>query len=117
MGCEASIDRITDERRQKVEKFKVFDGGDECYLNWLREHPDGYVLNRCRCKSEGYLVLHRSKCRKIQDYNNMARPGGFTGRSYIKICAKTIADLQEYARAKGGRPDGSFSGKCRTYNP
>lgn len=100
-----------------MEKFEVFDGGDEPYLTWLRDHPDGYVLNRRRGTSEGYLVLHRSKCRKIQDYNNMARPGGFAGRKYIKVCAKTIAELKEYARTKGGRPDGSFSGKCHTCSP
>lgn len=97
--------------------MEVFDDRDAPYLSWLHEHPGGFVLNRRRGKSDGYLVLHRAGCGKIQSYNIMARPGGFTGRAYIKICADTVAELQQYARSKGGRPDGTFSGHCRICNP
>lgn len=97
--------------------MEVFEDRDGPYLAWLREHPNGFVLNRQRGKSDSYLVLHRAGCRKIQDYNSMARPGGFTARGYIKVCAGTVAELRQYARGKGGRPDGSFSGKCRACSP
>jgi hypothetical protein len=97
--------------------MEAFDDKDAPYLTWLHDHPQGYVLNRRRGKSDGYLVLHRVACRKIRDYTQMARPGGFTGRGYIKVCAESIEDLHRYARTKGGRPDGSFSGKCRSCSP
>lgn len=96
---------------------EVFDGGDGPYLAWVQQHPQGFVLNRRRGTSRNYLVLHRSACAKIRTYTQMARPEGFTGRSYIKVCAPTVEALQVYARGKGGRPDGSFSAKCRACSP
>ena len=81
--------------------MEVFDDRDVPYLTWLHEHPNGFVLNRRRGKSNGYLVLHCAGCRTIKDYNNMARPGGFTARAYIKVCADTVAELEQYARTKG----------------
>ncbi len=97
--------------------MQVFDDDDGPYLAWLREHPDGYVLNRRRGKSDDYLVLHRASCQRVQDYNEMARPGGFTTRGYIKVCSDSLAELQQYARGRGARPDGSFSSKCRSCSP
>ncbi len=56
-------------------------------------------------------------CNKIRNYTQMARPGGFTGRGYIKVCSNDLESLHQYARNKGGRPDGSFSSKCRSCSP
>jgi hypothetical protein len=97
--------------------FKVFDGHDKLYKAWLQDHPAAYVLNRRRGNSDNYLVLHRASCGKIGNYTQMARPGGFTERSYIKICSDSLDALHVYARGKGGRPDGSFSSKCRLCSP
>ena len=97
--------------------MEVFDDRDAPYLDWLQKHPDGYVLNRRRGSSDNYLVLHRTACNKIRNYTQMARPGGFTGRGYIKVCSNDIESLHRYARTKGGRPDGSFSSKCRSCSP
>lgn len=96
---------------------EVFDDGDGPYLAWLLAHPGGYLLNRRRGKSDGYLVLHRASCRRMRTYTQMARPGGFTERDYIKVCSESLAKLQAYARGPGGRPDGSFSAKCRACCP
>ena len=96
---------------------ETFDDGDAPYLAWLHEHPDGYVLTRRRGKSDNYLILHRATCGRIRTYTAMARPGGFTERAYIKVCSDSLAALQDYARGKGGRPDGTFSGKCRSCCP
>lgn len=82
--------------------MEVFDDRDAPYLDWLQSHPDGYVLNRRRGSSDNYLVLHRSACNKIRNYTQMARPGGFTGRGYIKVCSNDIESLHQYARNKGG---------------
>lgn len=97
--------------------MKVFDNQDCEYLDWLTKHPNGYVLNRYRYKSDGYLILHKADCEKIRSYNKMAQPGGFTSRSYIKVCADTISDLEDYVRTNGGRPDGTFTRRCSKCGP
>jgi hypothetical protein len=97
-------------------QMKEFDGNDAQYQIWLRQHHEGFVLNRLRGKSDSYLVLHRATCPTISTYNKMARPGGFTERKYIKVCATSIEPLKAYARTIG-RSDGSFSGKCSRCNP
>jgi hypothetical protein len=92
--------------------MEIFNDHDDPYLDWLRENPRGYVLNRRRGKSDNYLVLHTATCKKIKEYTGSARPGGFTSREYIKVCSNDIKELEDYARQKGGRPDGSFSRRC-----
>lgn len=96
---------------------EIFDDGDGPYLAWLHGHPGGHVLTRRRGRSDDYLVLHRATCERIRTYTRMARPGGFTERRYIKVCSDSLAALQDYARGEGGRPDGSFSSRCRSCSP
>lgn len=93
-----------------------FDGNEEAYLTWLNEHPNGFVINTRRNRPPGYMVLHRASCRKISSYNRMARPGGFTSRLYIKICADTVNELRQWVSANGRR-DGSFSRECSQCRP
>ena len=86
------------------------------YLNWLENHPQGYVVNTTRARSPNYMVLHHARCRKISEYNRMAQPGGFTERQYAKACAATVEELAEWVK-QHGRPDGTFSRVCRLCNP
>ena len=97
--------------------MQIFDDSDAQYIAWLQENPGAYVLTRRRAKSDNYLVLHKATCGKIRNYTQMARPGGFTERSYIKVGSSSLEALHKYARTKGGRPDSSFSGKCRICSP
>jgi len=89
---------------------------DASYQAWLRRHPAGYIINTPRSKPANYMVLHRASCSTIGDYNKMARPGGFTEREYIKICATDLAGLRAWVR-QHGRPDGSFSSICSLCKP
>lgn len=95
----------------------VFDNDDAAYLNWLATHPDGYVINRRRGESSGYMVLHRSECRTISRHAQNAHLEGFTGRGYLKVCATTVSALDDYTRVEGGRPDGGFSSECSICRP
>lgn len=104
-------------KQKKDLLMQVFDDRDTPYLEWLNQHPDGYVLNRRRGSSIEYLILHRAGCGRIRNYSQMARPGGFTGRGYVKVCSESLELLHQYARTKGGRPDGSFSGRCSSCSP
>src|SRR5262245_56796379 len=68
-------------------KWTVFDKSHSDYFKWLKAHPEGFVLNTTRKKNPKYLVLHRATCRTISEYSGKQKPGGFTERDYIKVCA------------------------------
>jgi len=90
--------------------MKAFSNNEEGYLDWVQSNPDGFVLNVRKVRDREYVVLHRASCGLI---NSRERPyGGYTTRSYKKICALDVADLQKAARLEGRR-DGSFSKYCK----
>lgn len=93
-----------------MDRLELFDRDDRPYLRWLLEHPDGYVLNRRRGKSDDYLVLHLAGCPMIGNAAGRAS-GGFTQRGYVKVCSTDLRTLRDHAVA-AGRPDGSFSAQC-----
>lgn len=72
---------------------------DDGYLSWLREHPGGFVLNCARKPSAAYLPLHRASCRKISGEPDN---GISWTTAYQKVCATTIGELEQWARAKTG---------------
>jgi hypothetical protein len=85
-----------------------FSEKDQPYQDWLANHPEGFVLTMLRSKPPDKMYLHRATCYKVKNYNRMTRPGGFTERDYIKICAISIGKLRDWVR-DNGRPDGSFT--------
>lgn len=93
-----------------------FNDNDEAYQAWLTAHPQGFVLNTPRIHTPDYMVLHRASCSSISNYTQMARPGGFTERQYIKVCGETVDALRLWVRHHG-RPDGSFTGECGRCKP
>jgi hypothetical protein len=99
-----------------TDSFQEFQNDDAAYLHWLAQHPRGFVINTPRGKPASYMVLHRATCASVGEYNRMARPGGFTERSYIKICAPDIESLRTWVR-QHGRLDGSFSAHCSRCDP
>lgn len=93
------------------DSWQVFADSDAAYLGWLREHPQGYVVNAYRNKEPNYMVLHRATCKSVSKHANNAKPGAFTERLFIKICSTRISDLSAWTTCNG-RQDGSFTGKC-----
>lgn len=89
----------------------MFDGDDTAYQEWLTQNPTGVVLNSWRAISPSYMVLHRAYCPTVRPDSGITKPGGFTERKYIKICAAEVADLRHWVR-QHGRTDGSFSVEC-----
>lgn len=92
-----------------------FTGDDVAYLEWLDEHPHGFVINTARYRNPRYMVLHRATCGLIKSTEGVAE-GGFTTRNYIKICSTDVDALRAWVR-RHGRPDGSFSRTCGTCKP
>jgi hypothetical protein len=87
---------------------------DAAYFRWLKETPNGFVLNLRRGSSSDYIVLHRASCRTIS--NRSQEAGAYTEREYRKICAETVDTLRIAARCEG-RADGSFSNECSACSP
>ena len=98
------------------ESIMVFDGNDADYMAWLVRNPDGFVVNIRRQPDPDYMLLHRASCHSISRYTKSTSPGGFTERSYIKVCAGSIEELRDWVR-RNGRADGSFSKECSLCAP
>lgn len=98
-----------------MDDLQEFMGNDMAYLEWLRTHPHGFVLNTERGRSPDYMVLHRASCWTIQPSSTL-ETGAFTERDYRKICATTIRKLRIWVM-RNGRPDGSFSSRCQICDP
>jgi hypothetical protein len=89
---------------------------DAKYQHLLAEFPNGFVVNTTRAASPNYMVLHRASCDSISDPAPDTAPGGFTERSYIKVCAPDIESLRDWV-ALNGRQDRTFSKECGRCRP
>jgi 5-methylcytosine-specific restriction protein B len=72
--------------------YLVFTTNDAEYLEWLKIHPQGYVLNSYRSPNPKYLILHRAWCPTIQKT---------IGDGYLKVCADSIEGLWQWLNEKG----------------
>jgi len=94
----------------------VHDDGDQAYLDWMREHPHGYVLNMKRVEGDRYASIHRSGCAHIRVLRNVSAVGGFTRGSVFKVGADTLQELFQYLGSS--RPTSSFKVlRCRSCEP
>ena len=90
----------------------LFEDDDAGYLRWISEHPAGYVVNMRRWLDPDYLVLHRASCFSINRYPKMLEhPGGFTERSYRKLCSSSLSELEAHLSQMTSKPD-PFSKVC-----
>lgn len=85
------------------------------FLDWLKDHPNGYVLNTYLNPSPNYMMLHTAGCSWWrEDYDN--DKGAFTDK-YSKVVAESIYELQEWMK-NNGRSDGNFTGTgCKRCSP
>jgi len=74
---------------------EVFVDADDAYLDWLGNHPHGFVLNCDRRPKPSYLVLHRARC-------GFLRPRGTLTGAYIKVCADGPREIEAWAREQTG---------------
>lgn len=52
--------------REIISSMRHFVDDDVAYLDWLADHPEGFVLNTGRNPSAAYLMLHRTSCGTIR---------------------------------------------------
>ncbi|CAG0994642.1 Ribonuclease 3 [Methanosarcinales archaeon] len=75
-----------------IEQFKDDDKG---YLNWIKNHSVGYVVNCNRQPNPNYLILHRADCNTIC---GIPAKGKFWTKDYIKICSLNPNELENWAQ-------------------
>ncbi|MFC4353031.1 hypothetical protein ACFOW6_15885 [Fodinicurvata halophila] len=90
---------------------------DAGYLDWLKQHPFGFVVNLRRSFDPDYVVLHCASCVSIQRYPKMkSEPGGFTERGYTKLCGESLGSLEQELERFTTRPE-PFSKRCSLCMP
>ncbi len=92
----------------------VFSSNEKGYIDWVHKNPRGFVLNVRKEPDPEYAVLHRASCGSIK--SNKRVYGGYTMRSYKKICSPDIDSLRQAARNEGHK-HGSFSKRCKLCKP
>lgn len=75
-----------------IEQFKDDDKG---YLNWIKNHSVGYVVNCNRKPNPSYLILHRADCNTIC---GIPAKGKFWTKDYIKICSLNPNELENWSQ-------------------
>ncbi len=91
---------------------REFRDDDAGYLAWLATNPDGYVLNIARSHSATEARVHLSGCWTLSGQN---RGSSLTG-SYVKVCARQLAELERWATDHVGTPIPPC-GACRPAEP
>jgi hypothetical protein len=87
----------------------VFDNHDAPYLQWLHDHPAGFVVNTTRRYNPSYMVLHKTSCYSISRTTDQMDENPFTGRGYVKICSIDQDGLLVWIRQQGGT---GFTKRC-----
>jgi hypothetical protein len=90
-----------------VQEFCDDDAG---YLAWLANHPDGYLINLARNRNTSDARTHRVDCGTIR--GQIPRGDAWT-RSYIKVCAEHLSELEMWATDIFGQPIAC----CQTCRP
>ena len=85
----------------------TFRNNDECYLAWVDQNPNGWVLNKDTASP--VPKLHRADCSLICTQDEPRTTNGL-----IKSCSSDRNALVAYARVRYARPT-SFG--CRTCRP
>jgi hypothetical protein len=77
-----------------------FEDRETDYLQWLDEHPNGYVLTTQKV-FHPEIRLHSSKCFYIGKYMRHMRPDAFTGGLWKKVCSSDVDELYQWAADQG----------------
>jgi hypothetical protein len=99
-----------------IQALHHFESDEPGYLAWIRNNPDGYVLNLNRRPKHNYLVLHRASCRDICIRSSRRGAEQFTGGNYAKLCATDVESIAAWIREKVPTALG-FSSLCKRCRP
>ena len=74
------------------------------YKNWLKENPEGYVLNLLKRSEVSHgldptnsTCLHSASCSSVNNERSYSHSEAFTGNDYFKICSVNLGELEQAA--------------------
>jgi hypothetical protein len=99
-GGPASLGSGGPSERTDMWEIVTFIDDDTGYLAWIAAHPDGYVVNTHRTRTQSYLILHRSRCHTIS--GRPARGATWTEGNYSKVCCADRTALVDWLERSVG---------------
>jgi len=90
----------------------IFKNKEEEYQRWIAKNSDGFVLTTTKNIKNDYMILHRSSCNKISQYNKNWAQDAFTGRKFIKICSNDPDELIAWIKEQGGKGFTKLCSRC-----
>lgn len=73
----------------------IYANDETGYINWVREHPLGYVLVSHNPPSAKYITLHRADCYYINPAKALHKDNWT--KLYIKVCGTSFGDIELWA--------------------
>jgi hypothetical protein len=71
----------------------VFIDDEEGYLQWVRNHPRGFVVNTDKAEAvPAYPMVHRTTHKLLSSLDH------YTDRAYFKVCSDNLQDLEQWSR-------------------
>lgn len=89
----------------KVFRSDCQSDSESAYREWLRDNPDGFVVNALKCtcgkgnkSDQRFTRVHRTNCKTINPLLSQIEKAGFTTGSYQKLCANILTVAESEAR-------------------
>lgn len=79
----------------------IFVNEDRGYLNWVKHHRQGYVLEGRRRPKIGHLIIHRASCGEVNGSAAHKRTHWTTGRKF-KACSLDRQELKSWSAEETG---------------
>ncbi len=96
-----------------LEVFK--EGNDQAYFDWMRENPNGFVLNTGRGENHSFFMIHRSGCSHISPFSQYDDQA-YTGKGWIKIVSDDVSEIIDYCKANKKKFTGDIR-ICKSCRP
>jgi len=80
--------------------LREFIKNDEGYLDWVRNHQDGFIVSVDHDHvSPEYPMLHKASHKLLSS----EKIENFTTGRFFKVCSDNVKELESWARSKRGR--------------
>ena len=89
----------TNQEKREDPVLETYIDDDAGYLNWVKRHPIGYVLNTTRPPLPNFLILHLASCRAV---SGRAGLGNYWTAESVKVCSLDKSALISWAQQEAG---------------
>jgi 5-methylcytosine-specific restriction protein A len=91
--------------------MESFDNDDGGFMAWMKQNPDGFVINSGRTPRSAYAMYHKANCTHLSFLRPWQLQGGFT-RQYIKVCSNNLQELLTWRMQHRSRAQDIYCQTC-----